>query len=337
VILVVALNPALDITHRLDHVDWAGVNRPAAVHVSPGGKGLNVARVLRALGADVLLTALAGGQAGNVVRSALSDNAIPACITQTSGETRRTFAVVDTGRGETAIFNEPGPRILASEYAAFLDCYAGAVARSSAVVLSGSLPPGLPVSAYADLIRLAADAGVPSLLDTSGPALTAGLAAGPAVVMPNLDELETAAGRPLRPAGRDGELAAAPPAGDREPGRLEGGERYAAVVQAAGQLRRAGAGAAVVTLGADGLLAVTGSGCWHAAAPPASGNPTGAGDAAAAGLALGMAAGTPWPERLAQAAALGAAAVAAPVAGQFDPADYDRALAAVQVTSWELP
>ena len=318
-ILVVALNPALDITHRLDHVDWAGVNRPAAVHVSPGGKGLNVARVLRALGADVLLAALAGGQAGNVVRSALSDSGIPACITEISGETRRTFAVVDTGRGETAIFNEPGPRIAASEYAAFLDCYAGAVARCAAVVLSGSLPPGLPDSAYADLIGLAADAGVPSLLDTSGPALTAGLAGGPAVVKPNSAELEAAVGRPLRRA--DGQDS----------------ERYAAVVQAAGQLRRAGAGAAVVTLGADGLLAVTDGGCWHAAAPPARGNPTGAGDAAAAGLALGMAAGTPWPQRLAQAAALGAAAVAAPVAGQFEVADYDQALAAVQVISWEVP
>ena len=334
-ILVVALNPALDITHRLDHVDWAGVNRPAAVHVSPGGKGLNVARVLRALGADVLLAALAGGQAGNVVRSALSDNAIPACITEISGETRRTFAVVDTGRGETAIFNEPGPRILASEYAAFLDCYAGAVARSSAVVLSGSLPPGLPVSAYADLIRLAADAGVPSLLDTSGPALTAGLR--PA--RPSSSRTWMSSKRPAAAsAGRRPGQRASRDAAGRRPGTWPGPGQRALRGRCAGRWpvaarpgrrgRHARRGRAA---GGDRerLLARRGAARYR--------EPDGAGDAAAAGLALGMAAGTPWPDRLGQAAALGAAAVAAPVAGQFDPADYDRALAAVRVSSWELP
>ena len=316
-ILVVALNPALDVTHRLDHVDWAGVNRPAAVHVSPGGKGLNVARVLRSLGADVLLAGLAGGHTGNVVRSALRDTGIPACLVPTSGDTRRTFAVVDAGRGETAIFNEPGPRISPDEYTAFLQRYADAIAHSSAVVLSGSLPPGVPDSAYADLIGLAAGAGVPSLLDTSGPALVAGVAAGPAIVKPNLAELAAAVGCELpRPAGRPS-------------------EQCADVLQAAGQLRAAGAGAVVVTLGADGLLALTEGGCWHAVTPAVSGNPTGAGDAAAAALALGLSAGSPWAGRLAQAAALGAAAVAAPVAGEYDDVVYRQALAAVRVSNWE--
>ena len=65
-----------------------------------------------------------------------------------------------------------------------------------------------------------------------------------------------------------------------------------------------------------------------------AGNPTGAGDAVVAGLAHGLALGSPWPERLRQAAALGTAAVAAPAAGQFDPADYARALAGVSVARW---
>ncbi len=316
-ILVVALNPALDITYRVGLVDWAGVNRPDAVHLSPGGKGLNVARVLRALGADVLLAGLAGGNTGNVVRSALGDCGIPAVLAPTASETRRTFAVVDTGRAETAIFNEPGPHVTGDEYAVFLDSYADEVARSSAVVLSGSLPPGLPAGAYADLIRLAADAGVPALLDTSGDALVQGVAAGPAIVKPNLAELAAAVGRALAWTGADDTAA------------------VLAVLQAASQLRGAGAGSVVVTLGAGGLLAVTAGGCWHAAVCPVSGNPTGAGDAAAAALIDGLTAG-PWPDRLAQAAALGAAAVAAPVAGQFDPADYKLALASVRVTSWEL-
>ncbi|NUS04997.1 MAG: 1-phosphofructokinase, partial [Nonomuraea sp.] len=84
-------------------------------------------------------------------------------------------------------------------------------------------------------------------------------------------------------------------------------------------LRERGADAVVVSMGADGLLAVTGEGTFRARMPyTVAGNPTGAGDSLVAGLALGLVEGSPWPERLRRAAALGAAAVAAPVAGDFD-------------------
>jgi tagatose 6-phosphate kinase len=317
VILVVALNPALDITHRVDRVDWAGVNRPRAVHISPGGKGLNVARVLHALGTDVLLIGLAGGEVGQGVRAALSAGGVPARFTDTTAETRRTFAVVDAGRGETAIFNEPGPVITGVEYERFLAVFTTEVSRCSAVVLSGSLPRGLPPSTYADLISMAAQAGVPALLDTSGPALTQGAAAGPAVVKPNLAELSAAIGRVLTWRGWTDE------------------DSVGEVATAAAMLRGSASTAVVVTLGAAGLLAVTPEGCWRAVPAPVPGNPTGAGDAALAGLARGLAAGHTWADRIAHAAALGAAAAQAPVAGRFDGSDFDRALAAVGVSRWE--
>jgi len=317
VILVVALNPALDITHHVDGVEWAGVNRPSAVHGSPGGKGVNVARILRLLGADVRLLGLAGGHTGEVLAAELNAAAVPAGFTRIAGETRRTFAVVDTRRDETAIFNEPGPIVSSKEYARFLDCYATALPTTAAVVLSGSLPQGLPSSTYSDLITMAAQAGVPTLLDTSGEALVAGVAAGPAIVKPNLAEL-------LAAVGRDGEWRA---------------PRACAPVQlaadAATHLRDRGADAVVVTLGADGMLAVTLEGAWLAGSAPVRGNPTGAGDAVAAGLAYGLVQDSPWPSRLSHAAALGAAAVAAPVAGEITLSDYERALADVEVTTWE--
>jgi tagatose 6-phosphate kinase len=182
-----------------------------------------------------------------------------------------------------------------------------AMSGSHAVVLSGSLPPGVPAGAYAELIRLAAAAGVPAVLDTSGEALRHGAAAGPAVVKPNLAELEAAMGRAV-PA---------------DPAQVAG---------AASELRSDGPTAVVVSLGPDGLLAVTGDGTWLATPEQAAaGNPTGAGDAAVAGLAHGLALGRPWPERLRQAAALGAAAVAAPVAGELRLADYERALPGIAV------
>jgi tagatose 6-phosphate kinase len=312
VILVVSLNPALDITYRIDVVDWAGVNRPAEIHARPGGKGLNAARVLHALGADVLLVAMTGGQTGNEVQSTFGATGIPAVYAEIAADTRRTFSVVDVGRGDTAGFYEAGPLVTASEYARFLEHYAAALPGCSAVLLSGTLPGGLPARTYAELIRLAADAGVPTVLDAEAEALWLGAAECPVIVKPNLAELESAVGRPL------------PQAGD-----LDG------VAEAAAELRDRGARAVVVTLGADGLIAVTADGTWVATPKPADGNPTGAGDAAAAALVYGHALGLSWPELLGRAAALGAAAVAAPVAGEFRTADYERALATVTVSRWE--
>ena len=75
---VVCLNPALDITHHVAAVDWVGVNRPGAVHTRPGGKGVNVARTLHALGADVLVLGLAGGLTGATVQTALASLGVPA-------------------------------------------------------------------------------------------------------------------------------------------------------------------------------------------------------------------------------------------------------------------
>jgi tagatose 6-phosphate kinase len=308
-ILVVSLNPALDVTHHVAGVDWSGVNRPQEVTTAPGGKGLNVARTLRALGAGVQVIGLAGGVTGEAVQARLAAAGVAGAFTPIAGETRRTFAVVDTSSHDTALFNEPGPAVAAGEYQEFLVLYENSLAGCGAVVLSGSLPPGLPEDSYAGLAVRAAAAAVPVVLDSGGMVLRRAAAAGPAIAKPNLAELQAAVRRPL--AGR------------------------AAVAAAAAELRAAGAHAVVVSLGGDGLLAVTGEGTWHAA-PPAqvAGNPTGAGDAVVAGLAHGLVLGRPWAERLRHAAALGTASVAAPAAGQFAEADYRRALAGTQVTQW---
>src|SRR5438094_9276757 len=93
-ILVVALNPALDVTHHVPGVDWAGVNRPAPARARAGGKGLNVARTLRAIGAEVRVIGFAGGVTGEQVRSVLGALREPASLTPVGGEDRRTCDVV---------------------------------------------------------------------------------------------------------------------------------------------------------------------------------------------------------------------------------------------------
>jgi len=305
---VVCLNPALDITHHVPAVDWAGVNRPSAVHARPGGKGLNVARTLHELGVDVLVLGLAGGLTGTEVETGLASRGVPASWTRIGAETRRTFTVVDRESGDSALFNEPGPPVSDGEFADFGVRYKEVLDGCAAVVLSGSPPPGVPPDAYAGLIGLAATAGVPVVLDAHGDALRRGAAAGPAIVKPNLAELAASTGRPLDGAGRP------------------------AVAAAARELRVAGAGAVVASLGATGLHAVTPDGGWWAAPPDAvAGNPTGAGDAVTAALAHGLVLGRPWPEQVRHAVALGTAAAMAPVAGEFSVADYNRLLPAVSV------
>ncbi|MDH6628869.1 tagatose 6-phosphate kinase [Streptomyces sp. LBL] len=302
-ILTVTLNTALDITYRVPSLRPHSSHRITEVTERPGGKGVNVARVLAALGHEVTVTGFMGGATGRAVREQLT--AVPRLVdalVPVGGQTRRTIAVVDETTGDTTQLNEPGPTVTPAEWSAFQEAYEDLVPSMSAVALCGSLPPGVPVGAYAGLVRTARAAGVPVLLDTSGEPLRRGVAARPDVVKPNADELA--------------ELT-----GSHEPSR------------ATQDARRRGAHAVVASLGSEGLLAVTPEGRWRAA-PPARvhGNPTGAGDSAVAGLLSGLVERLPWPDRLARAVALSAATVLAPVAGEFDRAAYEELLGRVAVT-----
>ncbi|MGI5376347.1 1-phosphofructokinase family hexose kinase [Streptomyces sp. CA-251387] len=302
-ILTVTLNTALDITYRVQGLRPHASHRVSEVTERPGGKGLNVARVLAALGHEVTVTGFAGGATGRVVQEQLTKTpGVVDALVPVTGATRRTIAVVDDHTGDTTQLNEPGPTITPAEWSAFQEAYEDLVPSASAVALCGSLPPGVPVGAYAGLVRAAKAAGVPVLLDTSGEALRRGVAARPDIIKPNADELA--------------ELT-----GSHEP------------LRATQDARRRGARAVVASLGEGGLLASTPEGRWRAT-PPARlhGNPTGAGDAAVAGLLSGLVARLPWPDRLARAAALSAASVVAPVAGEFDRGAYEELLGRVAVS-----
>ncbi|MGW0987977.1 1-phosphofructokinase family hexose kinase [Streptomyces sp. NPDC002486] len=302
-ILTVTLNTALDITYRVRSLRPHASHRVSEVTERPGGKGVNVARVLAALGHEVTVTGFTGGTTGRVVQERLT--AVPGVVdalVPITGTTRRTIAVVDERTGDTTQLNEPGPTVLPAEWSAFQEAYEDLLPSASAVALCGSLPPGVPVGAYAGLIRRARSFSVPVLLDTSGEPLRRGVAARPDIIKPNAGELA--------------ELT-----GSHEP------------LRATQDARRRGAGAVVASLGPAGLLAVTREGRWQAA-PPASfrGNPTGAGDSAVAGLLSALVEHHPWPTRLTRATALAAATVNAPTAGEFDRGLYEELLTRVTVS-----
>lgn len=301
-ILTVTLNTALDITYRVPALVPHASHRVDEVTERPGGKGLNVARVLAALGHEAVVTGFAGGPSGEVLRALLAGLAPVDELVPIAGATRRTIAVVDAVSGDTTQLNEPGPLVSPAEWDAFVATYGRLLAGAEAVALCGSLPPGLPVGAYAQLVRQARTAKVPVLLDTSGEALRRGIAARPDLVKPNADEL-------------------AQLTGSREP------------LRAARDARRRGARTVVASLGAEGMLAASPDGLWQAAPPAAvRGNPTGAGDSAVAGLLSGLVEGLDWPGRLTRAVALSAATVLAPAAGEFDPEAYEKMLGSVRVT-----
>ncbi|MFD9890112.1 1-phosphofructokinase family hexose kinase [Amycolatopsis sp. NPDC059027] len=292
-ILTVTPNSALDVTYTVDGLRPDSVHRVREVRARAGGKGVNVARVLHTLGEDVRVVATAGGATGSAFTAELTQAGLPAGLVPIAGETRRTTTILSTVDDTVTLFNEPGTELIAAEWASLVDT----VRRHAPDVLvcSGSLPPG--AGGYAELLST----GVPAVLDTSGAALLDGLSGRPRVVKPNLAELREVTGR-----------------GDP--------------VAAATELRNRGAETVVVSLGADGLLAVTEHGIWQATpSKTLTGNATGAGDAAVAGIALGIARGEPWPDVLRRSVALSGAAVLGPLAGDIDLAHYRRELGAVVV------
>lgn len=288
-ILTVTLNAALDVTYSVPALVEGASHRVDEVHTRAGGKGVNVARVLHDFGYDVLATGLAGGASGDRLRADLDSAGVCHAFGAVAGDSRRTVTVVSEATGEATVLNEPGPVISGPEWQAFLSHFADLVADADLVVCSGSLPPGLPHGAYGQLCEAATAQHAETFLDAQGTDLLAALAAGPALVKPNRDEL-------LATVGGDDLWAGA------------------------ARLRELGAHSVVASLGANGMLALTPDGAWRATPGAAlTGNPTGAGDAAVAALAAGHVEGTDWPERLRRAVAWSAAAVRSPYAGHVDP------------------
>jgi tagatose 6-phosphate kinase len=299
VLLTITLNAALDLTYTMDRLVLLEVNRVRSVAERAGGKGINVARVLMGLGARAIVSGFAGGPTGGQIRADLARAGIPDELERIGGQSRRTVTVV--AGGSTTMFNEPGATVTATEWGRLVDRVRRLAREASAMVLSGSLPPGVPIDAYAVLAEIAAEAGIPAVIDTDAEALRAGLAGRPALVKPNAAELAAVTGRPV--------------------------ESPKEALAACELLRAEGAGCVVASLGADGLVACTPDGAWQALPPErVAGNTAGSGDAAVAALALGMVRGWQWPTRLARAAALAAASVHAPAAGGFDPEAYRRYL-----------
>lgn len=298
-ILTVTPNPAIDLTYRVAALEPGETHRVEAPAARAGGKGLNVARVIAQTGGAAFALTTAGGAAGLRLADDLEAAGLPSELMPVAAATRSSVAIVDEGSGVTTILNEAGGGLSPTEWTALAEAVERLAVPATAIVGSGSLPPGAPDGFYADLVAVARRRGVPSVIDAIGRPLLAAAEAGADVLKPNRRELADTVGTDDPVAG-------------------------------ARSLLTAGAGLVLVSLGAEGMLAVTATDVFSARLPqPLRGNATGAGDAAVAAVATALASGVADPQTLVRrATAWSAAAVVAPLAGELDPAfpEYEARL-----------
>jgi 6-phosphofructokinase 2 len=195
--VTLTLNPALDLSTAVDQVVDAHKLRCDEPRMHPGGGGVNVARVLARLGADVLAVATAGGATGERLTGLATAEGLRGAWIPIAGETRENFTVLERSTGRELRFVLPGPRLAASEWQACLDRIAALPSRPDYLIASGSLPPGVPADFYGRLARWARRAGSRLLVDASGEALASALAEGVWAIKPSLRELQGLSGRPL--------------------------------------------------------------------------------------------------------------------------------------------
>jgi tagatose 6-phosphate kinase len=199
-IVTVTLNPSLHVHYDADRVELGASNRVSRVRQQAGGRGLAVARLLRTFGHDVVAAGLAGGSAGELIRTELAKTGVATQFTRISAESRRVLQVTDSAGAQTA-FDEPAPYITTEELGRLAADYRALLDGATAVVLCGSLPAGLPAETYGSLTSYAVEAGVPVVLDAGGSALRYAVARGPALVIPDM-----AAGDPAPEVAGDGSL-----------------------------------------------------------------------------------------------------------------------------------
>ncbi|MHA7294563.1 1-phosphofructokinase family hexose kinase [Arthrobacter sp. HLT1-21] len=306
-ILTVTANPAVDLTYGIPRLIPGTSHRVSAPLLRAGGKGVNVARVVHQTGRPAIAVAPVGGAVGAEFRAELAASGVPHALTGVAAATRRSMAFADRDAGQTSIFNETGLPLTPAEWEDLFRLVDAHLAGAGVLVGSGSLPNGAPPHFYADLVRRAKAHGIPSIIDTSGEALLAAAEAGADVVKPNHHELLAATGAPT----------------------VDGGARL---------LLDRGARIVVVSCGEHGMyLYRLEEPPLRATLPRFDGNPTGAGDAAVAAIAVALAAGITSAETLLRlATAWSAAAVLMPAAGELD-ASYRTLEPAVTLSQTRLP
>jgi 1-phosphofructokinase family hexose kinase len=312
-IVTVTLNAAIDRTLVVPNFQPGHRHRASVGFASAGGKGINVARALKRLGAPVVSTGLAGGRTGTLVVEELTNEGILNDFVRIREESRTSIAVLDPTANAYTEINEWGPEVGEDELETLREKLTYLAQKAEFVVLAGSLPRGVDPGFYGELVRDLNRRQLLAVLDTEGEPLRLGVEAEPYLVSPNMREAEALVGHEFV----DEEDVAA--------GLDE-----------------------IATLGPRNVLVTAESGCYallredrteiriRARAPriePVS--TVGAGDTLLAGFIAARAAGRSFEDAVRGAVAAGAASVLEAGAGRFDPREASRLAALVTVERLE--
>jgi 1-phosphofructokinase len=279
-IVTVTPNPSVDRTLFIGALTRGQVTRATHSLAEPSGKGVNISLALHAHRHPTTAVLPIGGSTGAQLAQMLTGSGVAFRPVPVGGSIRSNISLAESDGTVTKI-NESGPSLTRGEVRALHDAALAACGGATWLAVCGSLPAGVGEDFYIGLVRSARDRGLQVALDTSGAALGWALQARPDLVKPNAEELTEATGRTLATLGD--------------------------AVEAAQQLRRAGARAVLASLGADGAILVDSDGVVHGEAPVAHPVSTvGAGDAMLAGF---LSAGGTGPAALAAGLRWGAAAV----------------------------
>jgi len=315
-ITTVTLNAAVDKVLVVERLVIGGVNRVRELTAEPGGKGNNVAKVARILGADVTASGFLGGETGRFVHRQLTARGIVSDPVWIEGMTREALAILDPAAATQTEILEPGPFVDRKAWEELCRKVGKLAGESTIVCFSGSLPPGLEPDAYAELVKIARARGALTFLDTSGEALVRGMESVPDFVKPNRDEIEQLAGTRIR---------------DRQD-----------IIETARTYIRRGTRAFIVTLDEEGALVVTGNGVWSVIPPRVKVvNTVGCGDAVVGGIACHLdrfdRGHVPDDGQIADGLRMGVAAAASNAGhlagGYVDKAEYEKFLSEVALVS----
>ncbi len=310
--LVVNPNLCFDRTLWVDELKVVTVSRPYRAEVTAGGKAVNVVRALRDLGHAGTLVGLLPGGDGDRLDGLLRDEGLNFVAVDVRGQVRTATIVIET-TGRATVLNEQGPALGSQDLALLVASVESQLKGGHrSLACSGSLPPGLPVDTYAQLVAVARRRGVLSVVDAARDALAAALVACPDLVTPNLDEAEgLVTGRAVEQVTVS--AAQVQTLRDR-------------ALMAADLLLGRGARRALVTVGEHGAAYADGSGHHWLSAPAAQvANPIGAGDALVAGVLIALESSGPgsaadWVGVVRHGLAVASAAVEHPTAGRVHPA-----------------
>jgi len=286
-IATLTLNPSLDRTVTVEELVMDEANRWTSLRRDPGGKGINVSRVIHELGGKTVAYGFIGGIDGETLKHLLKQQGVPFEFTSIKGEIRSNFIIADLETCRQTRIDAPGPNIMRHELQKLVQKIRHISPKPDFLVFAGSVPPAVPDDIYRQLIESAKNNGIKTVLDSDNKWLKEGINAKPNVIKPNIHEAEELLETPLK--------------------------SETAIVNALKLLIDKGIEVAVISRGKQGLMACNGDTVLKAIPPEVEVRSTvGAGDSTIAGLVLKLNEGLGLDEACRWAVAAGTAATLTP-------------------------